>query len=346
MRNFLLEPAWLAQDKQTSDVILTTFCRIHRNLSGQPFLSNIDQSGIREIQNKIQEAVNEADPELQVKYLKDFSNTEKRILIEKQIMHEHYIMDPENIYFNNNDESVYLLLNTNCHLTLLSLSSGLSPKKTFNKTIKHEKIIDNTLNFSFSMEFGYLFDDVYALGTGMKLGLIAHLPALQEADIINKIARQLMKAGCEINGFFSEDEESMGALYFIELSPELNHNEKELIQKLESIGQQILHYEREARNDFLESRKTELEDIVWRSYGVLRHCRKIPAEEAILRISDLRLGVYSKIINMPINKITPLLFTVQKAHLCNAFNLKENECDERIDCIRSDYIKSVLFSAL
>ncbi len=345
MRNFLLEPAWLLQDKQTSDVILTTFCRIQRNLSGQPFPASIDQSAIREIQNEIRDAVNESDPELQIKYLRKFSNNEKRILIEKQIMHEHYIMDPENIYFQNYDESVYLLLNTNCHLTLLSLTNGLSPKKALSKIIRHEKLIDNSLNFSFSMEFGYLFDDIYSLGTGIKLGLIAHLPALQEADIIDRIAQQLLKAGCEINGFFSEDEDSMGALYFIELAPDFHQNEKDLIEKLESIGRQILHYEREARTDFLESRKTELEDTVWRSYGVLKYCRKIPAEEAILRISDLRLGVYSEIIKMPINKVTPLLFTVQKAHLCNAFNLKDNECDERIDCIRSDYIKSVLFSA-
>lgn len=345
MANVVFEPSWLTENKQSSDVILSTYCRIQRNLSGYPFISKMKQLDTRNIRSDITDAVDKSGLDLTYRCLKDYSSSEKRILIEKQLMHEHYILDPENIFFENDNESVLLLVNTKNHVTFLSLTPGLDSDKAYKQIDSYERSLDQYLNFSFSMEFGYLNEDIFALGTGIEVGIIVHLPALQEADRIQKIAQQLLKAGCEINGFFSEDEESMGALYFIELSPQFYLNEKDFLEKLESIGQQILHYERDARKDYFTSRKMELEDQIWRSFGILKYCRKISAEEGILRISDLRLGVYSNILNIPINKLTPLLFTLQKAHLCSMFNLNENECDERIDVLRADFIRSTLFNA-
>jgi protein arginine kinase len=66
----------------------------------------------------------------------------------------------------------------------------------------------------------------------------------------------------------------------------------------------------------MRERREHMEDRVGRAYGILSHARIVSSEEAVKLLSDLRLGVNLKLIDViPANLITELMVMIRPAFL-------------------------------
>ena len=92
-----------------------------------------------------------------------------------------------------------------------------------------------------------------------------------------------------IRGIYGENSQIQGDIYQISNKQTLGITEKEIIKNLQVIVQKVIEQERQARK-LLAKDELELEDIIYRSYGVLTNCRKISYEEARDLLSDIKLG--------------------------------------------------------
>ncbi|MCL6615193.1 MAG: ATP--guanido phosphotransferase, partial [Firmicutes bacterium] len=63
------------------------------------------------------------------------------------------------------------------------------------------------------------------------------------------------------------------------------------INTMLSACRQVIDHERGARQALLRDAKVQLEDRIWRSYGILASCRLLSSEEALRLLSDLKLGL-------------------------------------------------------
>ncbi|MBQ3146015.1 MAG: hypothetical protein IJB90_05670 [Clostridia bacterium] len=86
-----------------------------------------------------------------------------------------------------------------------------------------------------------------------------------------------------------------GDIYQISNKQSLGISEEEIIKNLRIITDKIIEQERLARK-ILAKKQIELEDKVYRAYGVLSNSRKLTSEECNILLSDVKLGTDMGII--------------------------------------------------
>ncbi len=129
-------------------------------------------------------------------------------------------------------------------------------------------------------------------------------------------------------------------MYQISNRQTLGISEREIIKNLKIIVEKIIEQERKARK-LLAKDELDLQDIIYRSYGILTNCRKISLEETRKLLSNIKLGTDLGILQ----ELTDL--QVQKLYLyTKPANLQKylgNQYDaiER-DIKRAEVIKQIL----
>jgi len=71
----------------------------------------------------------------------------------------------------------------------------------------------------------------------------------------------------------------------------LGRSEKDIIEELKSVVTQLIDQEKESRNALAKTSNIQLEDRVFRSYGILSNSRIMETKEAAKCLSDVRLGI-------------------------------------------------------
>ncbi|MDE6181693.1 MAG: ATP--guanido phosphotransferase, partial [Eubacteriales bacterium] len=82
--------------------------------------------------------------------------------------------------------------------------------------------------------------------------------------------------------------------------------------------------------------------IIYRSYGILKYCKKISNEEALKHLSNVWLGIYYKILNKDLYKtnIYNIMMMIQPANLIKKFNKIEEK--EQFETYRAKLINDIL----
>lgn len=115
------------------------------------------------------------------------------------------------------------------------------------------------------------------------------MPALKKTRSIDKVLHAVSNFGINIRGIYGENSKSIGDMYQISNKKTLGITEQEIVKNLKIVVEKIVKQEREARK-FLCKDSLELEDEVYRSYGILSNCRKITSEETSKLLSNIKLG--------------------------------------------------------
>ena len=143
--------------------------------------------------------------------------------------------------------------------------------------------------------------------------------------------------GMNIRGVYGEGSRSQGNIYQISNKQSLGISEEEIIKNLKAITDRIIEQERMARK-ILGKNQIELEDRVYRAYGILTNCKKISSEECKNLLSDIKLGTDMGIIK-ELNdlKVNQLILYTKPANLQKYIgkSLENYERDiKRVDVIR------------
>ena len=102
----------------------------------------------------------------------------------------------------------------------------------------------------------------------------------------------------------------------------------------------MIEQERQARK-ILAKDELDLEDIIYRSYGILTNCRKITAEEARSILSDIKLGTDLGILKELTDLKVQKLYLYTKPANLQKFVGEQYEPLER-DIKRAEVIKQIL----
>ena len=99
--------------------------------------------------------------------------------------------------------------------------------------------------------------------------------------------------------------------------------------------------ERKVRNNLLNEKKYQLEDAIYRSYGILSNARLITSKEAMTLLSDVKIGIELGIIKLEKElNIYELMMNIQPANLQRNTN-KDLTSDNR-DIERANYLRNNL----
>ena len=310
---------WLKGDGPHADMVLSTRIRLARNLRDVPFTHRARDEQLHGVLASVASAVQPTSVlggGLLLK-MQDCTPIERQVLVERHLV-SHELGDgarPRGIYLAP-DERVSIMINEEDHLRLQALTPGFQLAEAWSLADATDDELDQSLDYAFSEEIGYLTACPTNAGTGLRASVLIHLPALVLLEEIQRVLKSIMQVGLNVRGLYGEHSEIMGNLFQISNQTTLGRSERDSIESLERVTRQIIETEERARERMVRDARTQLEDKVWRAYGTLRYCRSIQAKEVINLCSAVRLGVAMGLDGLcPLRTVNELLVLTQPAHL-------------------------------
>ena len=215
------------------------------------------------------------------------------------------------------DETFASMINEEDHLRIQVMRSGMQLSSCYEHINRIDNALEQRMAFAFSRRFGYLTACPTNVGTGIRVSVMMHLPALKLTGEIEKVRRAAKEMHLAVRGLFGEGSEALGDLYQISNQTTLGRSEQELLAEFEhTVVPQIIAYEQQARQALLNQRVAQLDDKIYRGWAVLTNARVISTKEVLDMLSHLRMGVnMGRIDSVDIPVINELFLLTQPAHL-------------------------------
>ena len=333
---------WYLQSGKDSDVIISSRIRLARNISNYPFETKCNISKKEEITNFIEKSISGNKYGIKLLRLKDMDNITINSLIEKRLISPDFARNKDNAkaILINDEENICAMIHTEDHISMQVFGAGLELDNLLNLIIELDEFLDEKLKFAFNEKYGFLTACPIEAGTAMKASVMVHVPALQITGNIGKVLEIINNFGMNVTGIHGEGSKSEGALYQISNKQTLGISEKEIIKKLKLITDKIIEQERIARK-YLGKNRLNLEDKLYRDYGILTNCRKISKSECKDLLSTVKLGTDLGIINELTDlKINKLQLYIQDANLQKFLGTKLEGIE--LDAKRANVIKTII----
>jgi len=310
---------WLKGEGPESDIVVSSRIRLARNLADYPFISKATDLDRAEIEKTLRKSVTDVSKSNTLSYLdvNELDGIDRQFLVERQLIsREHAESEGARGVAIDTGERTSLMINEEDHLRIQVMHSG------FDLTAAWERIneIDNRLEeqtaYAFHSRLGYLTACPTNVGTGMRVSVMLHLPALVITRQIEKVFRSLHKISLAVRGLYGEGSQAMGDFYQISNQITLGKSEEELVTQVGDVVPVLIDYERRAR-EFLQKESHEnLHDKVSRAYGILSTAQTISSEETMHLLSSIRMGVELGLLpELGMGQVNELFIQTQPAHL-------------------------------
>lgn len=288
---------WMtAADAPDTDVVISSRVRIARNLRGMPFPMMATPDHAAAVADQLLGVAENGRlnglGQLEQIRLDELTELEKQVMVEKHLISPNLANESRNgALILSSDEDVSIMINEEDHLRIQCLSPGFQVRETWDRATKIDDIFEEQVDYAFDEKHGYLTSCPTNVGTGIRVSVMMHLPALVMTGQINRILTAVTQVGLAVRGLYGEGSEATGNLFQVSNQITLGQSEQEIIENLYQVAKQMIEHERAARGRLLADNRTRVEDRIRRSYGVLSQAIVMDSKEAAQRLSDLRLGV-------------------------------------------------------
>ncbi|EIT84087.1 ATP:guanido phosphotransferase [Fictibacillus macauensis ZFHKF-1] len=287
---------WMKEDGPDSDIVLSSRIRLARNLEQYTFPSVASEEDAKAVVHKLEQTCGgqlygDYGP-FEILYLNTLNPLEKRVLVEKHLISPN--LAEESTYgavLLNKEESVSIMINEEDHLRIQCLFPGLQLSEALTLASGLDDWIEEKVDYAFDEERGYLTSCPTNVGTGLRASVMMHLPALVITKQISRIIPAINQLGLVVRGIYGEGTEAQGNVFQISNQMTLGKSEEDIVEDLRGVVLQLIQQEKAARKGLQEALRIQLEDRIYRSYGVLEHSRIIQSKEASQCLSDVRLGI-------------------------------------------------------
>jgi protein arginine kinase len=336
---------WLRGSGPMNDIVISSRIRLARNVAGFPFLSRCTRVQKQMLEQKIRDTILGASLSPTTLYveLDTIAEIDRQLLVERHLISKpHKDAEGARGVAIGENENLAIMVNEEDHLRLQVLRSGLQLEEAWQQINSVDDSLEATLDFAFSPRFGYLTACPTNVGTGLRVSVMLHLPALKLAGEIEKVFRMAKELRLAVRGLYGEGTDATGDFYQISNQTTLGKSEEEIISDFKHIViPRIISDEQHARKMLVEERTVALDDKVHRALGVLRTARLMSSEETLSLLSHVRLGVNLKRVkDLDITKVNELFLQTQQAHLQKILG-KKLEGDSR-RAARADFIRAKL----
>jgi len=336
---------WLSSEGPLHDVVISSRARLARNLGSVPFLSKCGEPLQREIETRLRREIRAANIAERMFYVDvaGAGELDRQLLVERHLISRQHAdaQHPRGVAVSQ-DESVALMVNEEDHVRMQVLRSGLRLREAVAEISRIDDLLEARLDYAFHGRYGYLTACPTNVGTGLRVSVMLHLPALKMTGELEKVLRAARDMRLAIRGLYGEGTEASGDFFQVSNQTTLGRSEEQIVDEfLEQMVPKVIDYERRARQGLLKQRATGLDDKVFRSLALLRSARTMGSEETMYLLSLVRLGVnLERIRDVSIKTINELFLLTQPAHL-QRIHRREMDGRERAEA-RAAFIRQRL----
>ncbi len=373
---------WLRGEGADADVVISSRVRLARNLKGFPFVRRAPRQVRERILAIARERLLGADltaasggsarsERMMWVDVHNCNPLDRTLLVERHLISKEHAKqslptkgnedaapvpgsplagEPRGVAISVPDERLSVMVNEEDHLRIQVLRSGLDLAGDGGAFDQINAVDDRLeglpgapgLEYAYSPRFGYLTACPTNVGTGIRVSVMLHLPALKLTGEMEKVKRATRDLSLAVRGYYGEGSEAIGDFYQISNQTTLGKPERVILQQFErDIIPQVIAYERAARRMLLEKRRRILEDQVMRALGTLRYARLLTPEEALSLLSQVRLGVIMGLIpDLAESTVNQLILLTQPAHLQRVIG-REMDQNQRREA-RADLVRQQL----
>lgn len=299
---------WYLQSGKESGIVVSTRIRLARNLNDYPFVPKYTKEDALNIINKMEEVIADLGYGLKVLKLKDIDDITIMSLIEKHIISPDFALNRNDVraIAINEDENICIMINEEDHLRIQVFAPGLELESLLDLITELDKKLENKVDYAYNSKYGFLTSCPTNVGTALRASVMVHLPALTLTGNINKVLEVVNDFGMNIRGIYGEGTKAQGDLYQVSNKQTLGISEEETIKNLKLIIEKIIEQEKLARK-YLSKNSIELEDRVYRAFGILTNCKKISSKECNKLLSEVKLGtdlgIIKELTDLKVNKL-------------------------------------------
>ncbi len=338
---------WLDASGPHSDMVLSTRTRLARNLRGVAFTQRARDEQLRGVLGNVEQAARRSEPfaEAALFRMQELSPLDRAFLVERHLV-SHELSDPTRPrgLLLAPGESLSIMINEEDHLRLQSLVSGFQLAEAWRLADDTDDELESGLDYAYDEEWGFLTACPTNTGTGLRVSVLIHLPALVLVKEIDKVLRSVNQMGLAVRGLYGEGTDVVGNHFQISNQTTLGVTERATLESLERVTRQMMAAEERARETLLRDARIQIEDKVYRAYGNLRYGRAMSSNEVVNLCSAVRLGVAMGFVDLPpLWVLNELLVITYPAHLQRRLGLRL-EGEERA-VRRADFVRAYLAEA-
>ncbi|MGD6879117.1 protein arginine kinase [Bacillus infantis] len=313
--------SWMSAEGPDSDIVLSSRIRLARNMNIYKFptlFSNEEGQSIIEDLRKIStEKPFTGLGGMELLEMGSLQPLQKRVLVEKHLISPNLAeQSPYGACLLSENEEVSIMVNEEDHIRIQCLFPAFRLTEALEMANKLDDWLEENLEFAFDEDYGYLTSCPTNVGTGLRASVMMHLPGLMITHQMNRIIPAINQLGLVVRGTYGEGSEALGNIFQVSNQITLGKSEEDIVEDLKSVVGQLIAQERYAREALAKTSNIQLEDRVYRSYGILSSSRIIESKEAAKCLSDVRLGIdMGYIKDIPKNILNELMILTQPGFL-------------------------------
>lgn len=338
---------WMDGSGSLSDVVISSRVRLARNLRDIPFPHLLEEKAAMNVLNVVLGATDELNQKGSWSSLAGFDLSEV-LLLDRMVLVEKHLISPQHAEAGRGkglvtgpDERISIMINEEDHLRLQCLYSGLELEEAFITADGIDDLLEHRLDFAYHEQAGFLTACPTNAGTGLRASVMVHLPALAIGDEVSRVLSVVNKLGLVVRGLYGEGTEGQGNVFQISNQITLGQTEKEIIENLSLVVKQVVTEEKRFRETLYKSRRSEVEDRVFESLGILSNARNMSSAEAVKLWSDFRLGAELEMVpGLKLSQVNEIMVLSQPNFVQRAFGKSMSPAER--DSKRAELIRKHL----
>lgn len=335
--------AWFV-DHDPNEIAISSRVRLARNLDGIPFPATAHANQRGDVRTNVLEILRSNHRFAGGTFLEldEVRPAEKMLLFERSLISKELVEECEQSGLGISPDTLdVVMVNEEDHLRLQVMRPGLSLREAWEEISGIDDDLEEHLHYAFSEKLGYLTCCPTNTGTGLRAGVMLHLPGLVLMDEIRPVIRGLGKMGLAVRGLGGEGSDADGFLYQISNQITLGRGEEDMIGEIQDVVEELVLHERNARLRLEESKPARVRDGVGRAAGILREAWVLPSKEALDLLAMLRLGLALELVALDrAHEVEQLMVEVRPAHLQRLAG-RELSPEDR-DKFRAEWVRSKL----
>lgn len=339
---------WLRGTGPESDIVISSRIRLARNLADFPFIRRCSDEDRVSIERTVRARMDAIDDWTDIRYIdiEQLSEIDRQFLVERQLISREIAdADGSRAVAVDPGEQYSVMINEEDHLRIQVMHSGLDLHSAWKRIDALDDKLEGTILYAFHPKYGYLTACPTNVGTGLRVSVMLHLPALVITRQIEKVFRSMQRINVTVRGLYGEGSQYTGDFYQVSNQITLGYSEKDLLTQVgDDVVPRIIEYERKARDFLVEQSQKDLHDDVSRALGILSTAKKISSEETMHYLSKVRMGVNLGLIDdVAVGTINKLFIHTQPAHLQKLHGRLLGSSDRNVE--RATYLQRHLSGA-
>ena len=321
-----------------NDVVISSRIRLARNIADFPFVNICSDDQRSRIETTVRDGLVDDELLSQLSYVDsiELEALERQFLLDLQVVNER---DVNSELSGTNQtpaglasgtaikvgqaqtsplDDLCVTINEEDHLRLTVTRNDFDLTTAWEQISRLDDQIEQHINYAFSPRWGYLTACPANVGTGMRISVLVHLPALVIAGQTEKVFRSVQRANVVARGMLGD--RAVGDFFRISNQSTLGCSETELIEQIASVIPALVKYETEAREFLLSQNREGVRRRAMEALKMLCLCdlddnSSQNNEEMMSLLSQVRMGLSMGLLGQEeANKVKRLFSLVHLRH--------------------------------